>query len=147
MRIRKILPLALLAIGTLFALTSCDKLLDAIFASNTINVTVKVAWSDHLSYASGGYVGVVVTGSDSSVYSATAYSTFVDGSGYVNYGFSFPKLGDATYGIATTYYGPATGTTYTNAFYDPTNYYGTSITLPYIYGGSETSVSVISVLN
>ena len=44
MRIRKILPVLLLAVGSLFLLTSCDALLDAIFSNNTITVYVSTRY-------------------------------------------------------------------------------------------------------
>ncbi len=40
MRTRKLVLLVLLAVGATFLLSSCDALLDAIYANNTINVTV-----------------------------------------------------------------------------------------------------------
>ena len=40
MKMRKILPLVLLAVGSVFLLSSCDAMLDAIFSNNTVNVYV-----------------------------------------------------------------------------------------------------------
>ena len=42
MRAKKLLPLILLAVGALFLLSSCDAILDAIYANNTLDVTVDV---------------------------------------------------------------------------------------------------------
>ena len=43
MKMRKLLPLVLLAVGALFLLSSCDAMLDAIFPSNQIYVDVEVS--------------------------------------------------------------------------------------------------------
>ncbi len=43
MRVKKLIPLILLAVGALFLLSSCDQILDALYANNTINVTTIVS--------------------------------------------------------------------------------------------------------
>ena len=46
MKIRKILPLVLLALASVFLLSSCDALLDAIFSNNTIKCVCSGARSN-----------------------------------------------------------------------------------------------------
>lgn len=155
MRIRKILPLALLAIGTTFALTSCDKLLDAIFPTNTIYVTVQAPIVKYTGYQVGGAVTVILTSYGGTTYQAgPAPYSYPDIYGNANYTFSFAKLPNDTYtlqayylgyyynGVATVYgYGPTQ-----TAFYDPLNTYTNAITMPYSHGGSPNSASIVVVL-
>jgi hypothetical protein len=147
MRIRKILPLALLAVGMLFMLTSCDKLLDFIFSSNTINVNVQAPISNYYTYAAGGTVTVYLYGNGTTYQAGPEACQYVDGYGYANYTFSFSKLPNDTYSITTVYSGlHHTGTGSATFFYDPVNYYTNWITMPYSGGGSPATANVVVVM-
>lgn len=149
MRIRKILPLALLAIGSLFMLTSCDRLLDFIFSSNTINVNVQAYDLKYVGYVTGGTITVVVTGSSGTTYQAgpSTYE-YLDAYYNANYNFSFGRLPNDTYTIYTYYTGAifGGGATSTYYFYDPLLLLSTAITLPYSGGGSTNLANVIVVM-
>jgi hypothetical protein len=106
MKIRKILPLALLAVGALFMLTSCDAMLDALFPANSLTVYVHVPASYYTDYATAT-MKVDVTSTTGTVYVAGPVTELAtDSDGYVNYSFSFPKLSNGDYNIVATYDGP-----------------------------------------
>jgi len=97
--------LLLLAICSVFLLSSCDALLDAIFSNNTINVNVSASiynynflnsyQSDSVSVAIVGPTGASATAS----YSGADYD-------YLYWGVSVPKLADGLYTVTVTYYHP-----------------------------------------
>jgi hypothetical protein len=145
MKTRRILPLVLLAVVALFALSSCDQMLDAIFSSNQITVNVRVdglVFTDY--YYPGSYVQVVLSGSDGSTYTSGQSAVYtVDSLSYVHYSFTFPKLPSVTYTLAATYHGSYYGNYYRYSFTDPSGPPPvTSITMPYKSGGSSSSVVV-----
>ncbi len=61
MKIKKLLPLVLLAVAAVLMLSSCDAMLDAIFPTNQIIVDVAVDALTHTDYASSP-VTVVLSG-------------------------------------------------------------------------------------
>jgi hypothetical protein len=150
MRIRKILPLALLAVAMLFMLTSCDKLLDWIFPSNTINVTVQAFAPRYFTYPAS-VVTVTING-PGGVLQSSEVSTYLDGAGFVDYTFSFPRLVNGTYSVSASYSGSISavltpGGPYSSSFFfDPSNAYTNAVTLPYSYGGSPTSVGLLLIM-
>ena len=139
MRVKKLLPLILLAVGALFLLSSCDAILDALYANNTINVAVTVYNSVHSPGYASPYSSVSVTLGGASGGTQSAYlDTYVPGS----YGLyvlpPFKKLPNGSYTITTTYYDGSLAMGWqTVSFYDPGNNYTTSLSLP--YGGSTTA--------
>ena len=83
MRVKKLIPLILLAVGALFLLSSCDQILDALYANNTITVTTTVSNSDHCERSiCKSYVTVTISGAtggttDSVYYSYTASGQWI----------------------------------------------------------------------
>jgi hypothetical protein len=103
MKMRKILPLALLAIGSVFLLSSCDAMLDAIFANNTVNVYVSAYIPNNGFFPGTDYVTVNITG-PSSVTTTAGYS---GNDGYYMYwDVTIPKLADGTYSVQAVYHHP-----------------------------------------
>lgn len=133
MKMRKLLPLVLLAVGSLFLLSSCDAMLDAIFPSNVINIDVWVQASTHADFLAGGsYENVTLMDSNLAVVAnVSQYYSSYDGF-YVHYYFSFAKLNNGTYYLTTTYIGQFTGIHATNGnVYDSSGYFlGSSLTFP-----------------
>jgi len=118
MRVKKLLPLILLAVGAVFLLSSCDAILDAIYANNTVNVTVDVS-SSNIGYANTkSYVWVGLSGA------STATQTV--GASTINIGLdslfypTFNKQPNGNYTITVYYYGYAGGGTYVQ--YGPETY-------------------------
>ena len=101
MKIRKLLPLVLLAIASVFLLSSCDALLDAIFANDTINVYVS-AYIPTWGYNPGGdTVSVAISGPTN----ATATASYTGNDAYYMYwSVAVPKLSDGTYTVTVTFY-------------------------------------------
>ncbi|MGA2766427.1 MAG: hypothetical protein ABSG17_24035 [Spirochaetia bacterium] len=100
MKIRKLLPLVLLAIASVFLLSSCDALLDAIFANDTINVYVSAAIATHGPYPSYDTVDITVTGPTS----ATATAAYTGSDGYYMYwSVAIPKLSDGNYTVQASF--------------------------------------------
>jgi len=153
MRIRKILPLVLLAVGTLFMLTSCDKLLDFIFASNTINVDTQVYAPNYPTWATS-YVTATLNGASGSSYSAgPTYASTLDGALYAHYTFSFPKLSNDTYTLTLVYSGRRllVAGPYYPGEYDiggvvVSTGNSASFTMPYS-SGNPSSVTVVGLYN
>lgn len=105
MKIKKLLPLVLLAVGALFLLSSCDALLDAIYPNNNLTVNVAVVQSTHTDWAlSGSYIYVLVYDSAGN---AATLSSGISSYDLANaYGsVSFPKLKNDTYTIYAYYHG------------------------------------------
>ena len=117
MKMRKILPLVILAVGALFLLSGCDQLLDAIFQNNQIYVDVRVSGSgpfasDYDKTSTFGYnsgrVIVYLQDSRGHITSASTYWTSLDNFS-VHYGINFTGLKDDTflvYADYTSYYTP-----------------------------------------
>jgi hypothetical protein len=152
MKMRKLLPLVLLAVGSLFLLTSCDALLDAIFASNQIQVQVSVyrgtnpltdIYQDWLhQYPST----VTLTLTDITEGSNSTVVTGWDGrdSNYLYFDVSYIKLKDHTYTLTAYYHSIYSGFTYgpVTVFYDPNSVPMGSINMPYHNSGDSTGRSV-----
>jgi hypothetical protein len=100
MRIRKILPLVLLAVGSVFLLTSCDALLDGIFGQNTVTVYASARILTYGYFPSTDYVTVSVAGKN-----ATANYDGYDGV-YMYWSIQIPGISDGTYTVTTTYNHP-----------------------------------------
>ena len=129
----------------LFTLTSCDKLLDIIFANNTINVDVRAVASKYYTYGSPG-VGITVTlyGSDGSTYTSSQSSNYLIGPD-VDYYITFSRLSNATYSLYASYNGATSpvGSTSTTTFTDPAGYLVSSMSMPYAgYGDNDVTISV-----
>jgi len=110
MKIKKLLPLVLIAVAAVLMLSSCDALLDAIFPTNQIFVDVAVDATSHSDYDSSS-VTVVLSGPSSG--SDTAYwDGYFDSYGYAHYYVNLTGLKDGTYEIDVFYnptFGPAGG--------------------------------------
>jgi hypothetical protein len=110
MKIRKILPLLLLAFGSVFLLSSCDALLDAIFSNNNINVYISSYIPGRGFYPGYDTMTVVLTGP----YSASVSTHYEGDDGlYMYWSISIPKLPDGSYSVYVVYthpYGIVTGT-------------------------------------
>jgi hypothetical protein len=110
MKMRKILPLAILAVGAAVLLSGCDALLDAIFSKNVINLDVWVQGSTHADFTVGAsYENVMLMDSSFNVVSSPSqYYNAFDGS-YAHYYYTFTNLKDGTYYLTTYYYGAFSG--------------------------------------
>jgi hypothetical protein len=159
MKMRKLLPLAILAVVALVALSSCDAMLDAIFSKNSIKVDAWVyapytaypsAYWDY--YYNSGSVTVSLSGAASTSQSVNSYSSY-DGT-YIHYILNFNGLADGTYYPSATftgyYYGGTTAasTQIYNSSGTATISYS-SITMPYTgtYSTDSTghSLSIVMV--
>ena len=135
MRVKKLIPLILLAIGALFLLSSCDQILDALYANNTITVTTTVSNSDTGAVNPKSYVTVTISGATGGT--QTAYYSYT-ASGYSYYDtLSFEKLPNGNYTITAYYVGYAGFGTYVQ--YGPQY---VSLSMP--YNGSNTADVSIS---
>ena len=103
MKIRKILPLLLLAIGSVFLLSSCDAMLDAIFSNNTIGIDVSTSIGTYRYYPSLDVVSVSVLSGLTSVATANAAYTGNSGS-YMFWSVTIPKLSDGNYTVTVNYH-------------------------------------------
>ena len=131
MKIRKMLPLALLALCAVFLLSSCDAMLDAIFSNNTITVYVSTNMFPYGAYYSSDSVTVTVSGPTF----ATATARHTGYSGWYDYWeVSVPKLSDGTYTVtvAGSFWN---GSFWTSPLSNPTQYV---ITMPNAGSHSET---------
>lgn len=132
MKMRKLLPLVLLAIGSIFLLSSCDALLDAIYANNTITVTVLVSTVDYPGTAQNPSSYVVVTLSGASGgRSSASYSQYTSGVYAYYYPPSFIKQPNGNFIVTATYYGYSGGTYYQSS--------PQSISISMPYNGSNTA--------
>jgi len=107
MKIKKLLPLILIAMAAVLALSSCDAMLDAIFPTNQISVDVMVSRLTFPKDWQFGYpstVTLTLTDQTSGV-STTQVGSWTDiDSNYVHYVFTFLKLGDHVYTMKAYYY-------------------------------------------
>jgi len=107
MKIKKLLPLVLLAVTAVLMLSSCDAMLDAIFPSDQISVDVMVSKVNfYADWYHGTPSSVQLTLTD--VTAGGAQTTQVGGwtdidSAYVHYVFTFLNLKDHVYTF-TAYY-------------------------------------------
>jgi hypothetical protein len=150
MKTRKILPLILLAVGSLFLLSSCDAMLDAIFQNNQIYVDVEISGANYpldwtAAYRFGAYPGSVTL----SLYDVTTGSTTTStGSwtsadiNYVHFPFTFTKLKGDTFTLTATFTSAHYFPTYQTLFYDPSGLPMSSISMPYKNSGDSTGHSV-----
>jgi len=109
MKIKKLLPLVLLAAAAVLMLSSCDAMLDAIFPSDQISVDVMVSKSYSPAFYTDWYYGtpsrVTLTLFDAT---ANVISTQSSGwsdidSNYVHYVFTFLNLKDHVYSFTAQY--------------------------------------------
>jgi len=103
MKMRKLLPVLILAVGSIFLLSSCDAMLDAIFASNQISVEALVNPATHPDYAAGGYVSITLYDNTTGA-TKTTTATWGSFDGWVHYYVSFTKLKDDNFSLTTSYY-------------------------------------------
>lgn len=129
MRVKNVLPLILLAVGALFLLSSCDQILDAIYANNTINVTVNVSSLDTGYANTSSYIQVVLSGATGATATAGA-NTIYPGS-YSVFSLPFNRLPNGDYTITAYYYGYHASTYY--------QYGPQSLSLSMPYNGSTTA--------
>jgi hypothetical protein len=102
-KMRKILPLVLLVIASVFMLSSCDALLDAIFANNTINVQVSAYIPYYAFFPAYDTVTVYITGPTN----VTVNASYTGNDGYYMYWYvSVPKLSNGTYNVYSLYSHP-----------------------------------------
>lgn len=114
MKIRRIVLLVLLAAGSVFLLSSCDAMLDAIFSNDTITVYVSAyipGWGTPVV----GHPGAYYLTSDTDTMSvsivgpknATATANYTGNDGYYMYwSVAVPQLSDGTYSVQVTYVHP-----------------------------------------
>jgi hypothetical protein len=108
MKIRKILPLVLLAVGSVFLLSGCDAILNAIFQNNQISVDVAVVssvgvYNDYLGGFNPQVTCYVYDSSNNPVSLSGGWSSY-DGY-FVHFNFGFTKLKNDTYHFAAQYSG------------------------------------------
>jgi hypothetical protein len=99
MKLRKFLPLTPLSIGVLCLLSGCDAILNALYANNTINVTVDVSCTGYAN--SHSFVQVSLSGASGAT--AWAYASVIYPGSFSVFALSFPKLLNGNYTM-TTYY-------------------------------------------
>ena len=141
MKIRRIILLVLLAAGSVFLLSSCDAMLDAIFSNNTITVDVSALIPTYCAvigpntyYLSLGTDIVTVSATGAKDFTATATYTGNDYN-YMYWSVDVPQLSDGTYLVTATYHHP-----YGRGASAPFDYTWTqSVSLP---SGSSHSVNL-----
>jgi hypothetical protein len=132
MKIRKLLPLVLLAVASLFFLSSCDQLLDAIFSGdNTLNMYVQVTKASHVDWAVSTSTVSLYNGAGSLVAQQTVSASTYDGT-YGYFYVSFTKLAKGTYTVYSSYAGGVGDLGATTWYFEDPNTlaYINSITLP-----------------
>jgi hypothetical protein len=144
MKMRKLLPVLIIAVGSVFLLSGCDAILDAIFQNNQITVDVSVSSGYALDYASGnGTVTLTLTDVTSGTPTTVASTRTGFDSVSSHFVFAFTKLKSDTFTVNASY----TSAYYTsplpmNSFLDPSNNALTQITMPYTNSGDSTGRSV-----
>jgi hypothetical protein len=144
-KIRKLIPLAILAVVAVVALSSCDAMLDAIFSKNSISVDVAVGldaaghysalWST-AAYNDGnnnGLYSVAVSLSGPTNVSSSSYTgKYWDGY-YEHYYFTFNNLADGAYYPSVSYSGYYWGSNSNEYVADSSGIYviATPIDMPY----------------
>jgi hypothetical protein len=118
MKMRKLLPLVLLAIGAIFLLSSCDALLDAIYPNNSLTIDVAVSTA-HVDWAvPGSYAFIDVYDSAGNLATLSAPFSSYD----LNYAYTsvnFPKLKNDTYTVYAFYHSVYSGYNYGASVYSP----------------------------
>jgi len=112
MKIRRIILLVLLAAGSVFLLSSCDAMLDAIFSNNTITVYVAayipnngllVGPNTYLLSSGTDIVSVSVAGPKD----VAGTATYTGNDRYYMYwSLDVPQLSDGSYSVTVTYHHP-----------------------------------------
>jgi hypothetical protein len=141
MRTRKLVLLVLLAVGATFLLSSCDAILDAIYANNTINVTAYVLTSHSGSSSYYSSVTVSLSGASGATVSAGFSGTLAYSGPYTYAVYYLPaikKLPNGTYSMTSTFYDAVANYSFsTYYFYDSSNNAYTSFSMP--FDGSSTA--------
>ena len=111
MKMRKILPLVILAVGALFLLSGCDAMLDAIFQKDNIDVDVAVPAAQYSFVYNDYYYGTnpqvtcnLYDASGSPITATSAGWSYWDGT-YLHFTMSFKNLKDNTYTFYAAYAG------------------------------------------
>ncbi|MGO9410129.1 MAG: hypothetical protein ACLQCB_05175 [Spirochaetia bacterium] len=104
LRVKKLLPLTLLAFCAAFLLSGCD--LAALLANDTITVTAYVLQSDHTATTDPASY-VIVTLNGDSAETQTGYYSGINGLYAVYFIPEFKKLKDGSYTITADYWGKA----------------------------------------
>ncbi|MGA2378587.1 MAG: hypothetical protein ABSG85_04705 [Spirochaetia bacterium] len=155
MKMRKLLPLVLLAVGALFLLSGCDAMLDAIFPTNQIYVDVAINKASYPNdwfntWHFGSYPGTVTLQlydvKSGSFTTATGSWMSVDYN-YIHFAFVFTKLNDDTFELTANYLSVNYGPSGPNPiFYDPSGirmgFPVSSVSMPYKNSGDSTGHSV-----
>jgi len=151
MKMRKLLPAVLLAVGALFLLSGCDAMLDAIFSTNQIKVQVSVYKGTNGAFfhdwVNGYPSSVTLTLTD--VTGGGAQTTFVnswdgiDGN-YLYFDFLYPKLKEHTFALTAYYHSVFSNLDYGPMilFQLPDGSFTTSIGMPHSNSGDSTGHSI-----
>ena len=149
MKIRKTLPLVLLAVAALFLLTSCDAMLDAIFPvpTNTLTVWVPISQTIHPYWHSTDVTVYLYNGANSLVAQQTVgYDSGTTAFPKAWYVATFSKLANGTYSLVAAYPGGSDPSASTSFFYDPnTSAVVSTISLPDA-NPSDSSGKTVSVV-
>jgi hypothetical protein len=142
MKVRKLLPLAILAVIAVVSLSSCDALLDALFSKNQITVDVQVPtystpFNEDAFNGYGASITATLTDSSGKQISGTTYNYSSYDNSYIHYLVTFSNQPDGTYYVDSTYYSYYWGYTYTAGTTSITATAGSG-------GGSGNSVTVSS---
>ena len=125
MTVKKLLPLILMAVGAVFLLSSCDAILDALYANNTITVSnTYVPTAYYGSTNPNSYVSISLGGATGGSQNAGYTGTAISGLAYYN-GVSFNKLPNGNYTVTASFYGYYLGQYFQ---YGPVTF---SLSLPY----------------
>jgi hypothetical protein len=149
MKMRRILPLVILAVTAFFVLSGCDAMLDAIFQNNQISMDVRLPVSpNHIGDYWYNQTYVTIYEGGSQVQQGNTTSGYYDGT-YAHYYFTFSKLkNSSTYQIYAQFVGTI-GANNNYFYYDPntgvpTNAY---LSLPDPNPGDSTGHSVNLLIN
>jgi hypothetical protein len=149
MKIKKLLPLVLLAVTAILMLSSCDAMLDAIFPSDQISVDVMVyknySPAFHIDWQTGDASTVALTLTDVTTgVSSTLSAGWSDiDSNYVHYVFTFLRLKDHVYSLSALYYSVDAGPTpfLQTQFWDGSTISMYAVQMPYRNGHDSTGHS------
>lgn len=143
MKMRKILPIVVLAVGALFLLSGCDAMLDAIFSNSQITVDVKIYYADYpldwgQTYTYGrtsGYVDLYLYDvSTSSLLSTTRLTWSSADLAYIYYPTTnYTDLKNDTYQVYAYYY----------SYYDGGTWYQTRTVSPHDAAGHSATVNLV----
>jgi hypothetical protein len=145
MKIKKLLPLVLLAAAAVLMLSSCDAMLDVIFPSNQISVDVMVNRADFpndWSYGAPATVDFVLYDATANTFSTQSGSWSDRDSNYLHFVFAFLNLKDHVYQMTATYHSfyyaldPSTST-----FYDGNSPGMLAVQMPHRTGHDSTGHS------